>query len=423
MKKRIAIVGWWAAGMMAAATICEKSSLGSYELHVFEKNSLLGNKVIISWGGRCNVTTWYYKKQDFLDKYVRGTDFLQPILASFGPRKVYKWFEEHGVPLKIEQDMRVFPVSNNGKDVVWVFEKLFTDYDVQVHFREWVKTLSAKNWTYQIVTDVAEYDFDMVVLTTGGNAYAHTWSTGEWYEFARALWHTITPLGPSLNSFMTNEPWMHELSWLSFPDAVLRYTDTQEWEKTKDAHGPVLLTHFGISGPATFVFAAYTAFEVVDKEHAIIPLLQPFRSMDMVAWNTFLQDAAVRSPKKQLSTMLAESPLPKRFAAAFVQRYSKDIPLWQVSKDERKTIASLLWYGIPLVCIQRKAGDEFVTAGGVSLDEVDSSTLESKVSPWLYFAWEILDVDGVTGWFNLQACWAAGYVVGENISKSVDNIE
>ena len=404
---------------MAAATICEQAVAWTYELHIFEKNSLLGNKVIISWGGRCNVTTGYYKKQDFLGKYIRGADFLQPILASFGPRKVYKWFEDHGVPLKVEQDMRVFPVSNNGKDIVWVFEKLFADYAVQVHFREWVKKLSVKNWKYKVVTDVSEYDFDVVVLTTGGNAYAHTWSTWEWYEFARALWHTITPLGPSLNSFMTSEPWMHELSWLSFSNAVLRYTDTKLEGKSKDAYGPVLLTHFGISGPATFVFAAYTAFERVDKEHGIIPLLQPFKDMDMVVWNAFLQDAAVRSPKKQLSTMLAESHLPKRFAAAFVQRYSKDIPMGQISKDERKKIAGLLWYGIPVVCTQRKAGDEFVTAGGVSLDEVDSFVLESKISSWLYFAGEILDVDGVTGWFNLQACWAAGYVVGKSISERV----
>jgi predicted flavoprotein YhiN len=102
-----------------------------------------------------------------------------------------------------------------------------------------------------------------------------------------------------------------------------------------------------------------------------------------------------------------------------VQRYSKDIPMGQISKDERKKIAGLLWYGIPVVCIQRKAGDEFVTAGGVSLDEVDSFVLESKISSWLYFAGEILDVDGVTGWFNLQACWAAGYVVGKSISERV----
>lgn len=406
---------------MAAATICEQSPIDSYELHLFEKNSLLWNKVIISWGGRCNVTTWYYKKQDFLGKYIRGADFLQPILASFGPRKVYKWFENHGVPLKVEQDMRVFPVSNNGKDVVWAFEKLFADYDVQVHFKEWVKNLFIENSTYKVVTDVSEYEFDIVVLTTGGNAYAHTWSSGEWYEFAHALWHTITPLGPSLNSFMTNEPWMHELSWLAFSDAVLRYTDTQKGGTSRDSYGPVLLTHFGISWPATFVLAAYTAFETVDQTDPLTAFFQPYQDMDVLVWNKFLLDASVRSPKKRLSTILSESPLPKRFAAAFVQRFASDIAIGVLSKKDRQYLSGLLWNGIPLACIKRRPGDEFVTAGGVSLKEVDSSTLESKIAPWLYFAGEILDVDGVTGWFNLQACWAAGYVVWNSISSLLIN--
>lgn len=418
--KRIAIVWWWAAGMMAAATICEQAPAETYELHVFEKNSLLGNKVLISGGGRCNVTTWYYKKQDFLGKYIRGSDFLKESLAAFGPRKVYNWFEDHGVPLKLEKDMRVFPVSNDGKDVVGAFEKLFAEYDVRVHFKEWAEKIEKNPQNdYIITTNKEKYVFDIVVLTTGGNAYAHTGSTWDWYTFAQGLGHSITPLWPSLNSFMTSETWMHELSGLSFPDAVLRYTFVNEEWISKEARGPVLLTHFGISWPATFILAAYTAFESVDKENSIIPMLQPTAAMDKLTWIKFLQDAAVRSPKKQLSTILSESLLTKRFAAAFVQRYSRDTTIGEVSKQERDVLAELLWYGIPIVCTQRRPWDEFVTAGGVSLDEVNSSTLESKITPWLYFAGEILDVDGVTGWFNLQACWSAGYVVGKSITTSL----
>ena len=405
--------------MMAAAAICEQAPVWSYELYIFEKNSLLGNKVIISGGGRCNVTTGYYKKQDFLGKYIRGSAFIKKSLAVFGPRKVYNWFEAHGVPLKLEKDMRVFPVSDNGKDIVGAFEKLFAEYDVKVHFKEWVERIEKKSHNeYILTTNKAEYTFDIIVLTTGGNAYAHTGSTWDWYTFAQNLGHSVTPLWPSLNSFMTSESWMHELSWLSFQNAILRYTDFKAWGVPKDAYGPVLLTHFGISGPATFIFAAYTAFEQVDSiENSLIPLLQPIADMDIPAWTKFLQDASVRSPKKQLSTILSESPLTKRFAAAFVQRYFTDTTIGEVSKQEREKIAGLLWHGIPIVCTQRRPWDEFVTAGGVSLEEVNSSTLESNVSPWLYFAGEILDVDGVTGGFNLQACWSAGYVVGRSILK------
>ena len=411
---------------MAAASICEQASPWSYELHVFEKNSLLWNKVLISGGGRCNVTTGYYKKQDFLDKYIRGSDFIKDALAVFWPRKVYKWFEDHGVPLKIEDDMRVFPISNNGKDVVWVFEKIFAEYWVVVHFKEGVEKLtytkldsSATPENDGFVVDTAKdsYDFDVVVLTTGGNAYAHTGSTGDGYSFAAACGHSITPLGPSLNSFMTTDAWMHELSGLSFADAVLRVRLGDGTDK--DTHGPVLLTHFGISWPATFVLAAYTAFETVDETHPLTAYFQPFQDMDASVWNTFFLDASMRSPKKRLSTILAESPLPKRFAAAFVQRFASDITIGVLSKKDRQYLSGLLWNGIPLACIKRRPGDEFVTAGGVALEEVDSSTLESKTAPWLYFAGEILDVDGVTGWFNLQACWAAGYVVGKSIASTI----
>ena len=132
---------------------------------------------MISGGGRCNVTTGYYKKQDFLGKYIRGANFLKESLAVFGPRKVYNWFEDHGVPLKLEKDMRVFPVSDNGKDVVAVFENLFDQYGVQVHFKEGVKQLKVEGSKYKVATDMCIYDFDIVVLTTGGNAYAHTGSS------------------------------------------------------------------------------------------------------------------------------------------------------------------------------------------------------------------------------------------------------
>lgn len=147
--------------MMAAATICEKAPKQTYDLHIFEKNSLLGNKVLISGGGRCNVTTGYYKKQDFLGKYIRGADFLKESLAAFGPRKVYKRFEEHGVPLKLEKDMRVFPVSNNGKDVVGVFEKMFAQYGVQVHFKEGVKSIDSRLSSASCSWPLASSDIEM----------------------------------------------------------------------------------------------------------------------------------------------------------------------------------------------------------------------------------------------------------------------
>lgn len=418
MLKRIAVIGWWAAGMMAAATICEHAPMGSYELHVFEKNSLLGNKVLISGGGRCNVTTGYYKKQDFLWKYIRGADFLKESLAAFGPRKVYNWFEDHGVPLKLEKDMRVFPVSDNGKDVVGAFEKIFADYEVQVHFKEWVKQLNVESWRYKVTTDKDSYDFDMLVLTTGGNAYAHTGSSGEWYDLARAVGHTITSLWPSLNSFQTPHPWMHELTGLSFPRARLEFTFA-DWRK-EWVDGPMLLTHFGISGPNVFALSALLAFEKISSDSPIVVVLYPEADTSYDQWLTRLNEAVHHSPKKEIRTVLKQR-FPERLAVAILAQCTITSDTWMVStsKDMKKQLAQFLswWWNITLT--MRKPGDEFVTAGGVSLDEVNSSTLESKIVPWLYFAGEILDVDGVTGGFNLQACWSAGYVVGKSIVTAI----
>lgn len=418
--KRIAIVGWWAAWMMAAATICEHAPMWSYELHIFEKNSLLWNKVLISGGGRCNVTTWYQKKKDFLGKYIRGSDFLKDALAAFGPRKVYNRFESHGVPLKIEKDMRVFPVSNDGKDVVWAFENIFSQYAVHVHFKEGVKKLEyrSESLDYSLVTDRDAYIFDIVVLTTWGNAYAHTGSAWEWYDLARSVWHSITRLGPSLNSFQTPHAWMHELTGLSFPRARLQATFAHGNKESVD--GPVLLTHFGISWPNVFALSALIAFEKVSQDSPVDIVLIPEADIWYDQWIQRLNDSVTVSPKKEIRTIIKQR-FPERLAIAILDQCNIACDTWMVSmtKDMKKMLAEYLSGGWKITLTMRKPGDEFVTAGGVSLDEVDAETMESKICPWLYFAGEILDVDGVTWWFNLQACWSAGYVVGKSVSTTL----
>ncbi len=394
---------------MAAATIVEQAPAGSCELHIFEKNGILGNKVLISGGGRCNVTTGYYKKKDFGGKYVRGGEFLEPAMAVFGPRKVYQWFEEHGVPLKLEKDMRVFPVSNKGKDVVAVFEKVFTDHNVMVHFKEGALTISPG---FVVKTNVDEYKFDIVVLTTGGNAYAHTGSSGEGYNFAQSLGHSITPLGPSLNSFQTSHEWMHALTGLSFPCARLQAVLSDGTTKAVD--WPVLLTHFGISGPNVFALSALLAFEKISVEQPFAVTLIPEADTTRDMWVGRLEEAI--HSKKNINDVL-KSYFPQRLSQAILtQLYIQpDVFMSKISVDSIKKIAHFLSGGRKLQLTMRRPGDEFVTAGGVCLDEINSETMESKLAPWCYFAGEILDVDGLTGGFNLQACWAAGRLAGMSI--------
>lgn len=296
-------------------------------------------------------------------------------MAVFGPRKVYQWFEEHGVPLKLEKDMRVFPVSNKGKDVVAVFEKMFDDKNVMVHFKEGVINISPG---FLVKTNVDEYKFDIVVLTTGGNAYAHTGSSGEGYNFAQNLGHTITLLGPSLNSFQTSHTWMHALTGLSFPWARLQATLSDG--KTKAVDGPVLLTHFGISGPNVFALSALLAFEKISVEQPFTVTLIPEADTIRDMWVQRLE-GEIHS-KKNIGDVL-KSYFPQRLSQAILTQLhiSTDLFMSKVTSDNIKKIAHFLSGGRKLQLTMRRPGDEFVTAGGVCLDEVNPETMESKLVP------------------------------------------
>jgi predicted Rossmann fold flavoprotein len=418
MQKRIAIIGGGAAGMMVAATLLEDEHLTHRQIHLFEKNSKLGAKVIISGGGRCNVTTGFFKMNELLPKYPRGAEFLQPALEQFGPRAIRRWFEAHGVPLKEEEDKRIFPVSDDGKDIVRVFEELFARGGVQVHLKEGVKEITRQWTTFQIVTDQKTTEVDAVVLTTGGNAYAHTGSTGDGYARARTMGHTITPLGPSLNSFLTAEEWLHGCSGISFPDASLCAWGVHliSWTPIPQSRWPILLTHFGLSGPAVFAFSSHIPYEKVSKAEPYTVYLQPVATLDKERRNNLFTKRAVETPTKEIGSML-RAYMPKKFVDTLLGYHLFDphMKVGNMTKKNRLFLSTLLWWYIILQLIQRRPGDEFVTAGGVSRDEIDPETGQSRLVPWLYFAGEILDVDGYTGGYNLTSSRAMGRLVGKHL--------
>jgi hypothetical protein len=414
---RIAIVWWWAAGMMVAVILAEREDI-SPEIILFEKNSRLWAKVIISGGGRCNVTTGIYKNKELLSYYTRWADFVSHAMKQFGPKKVRKWFEDHWVPLKEEEDRRVFPVSDDGKDIVWAFLHVFHEHKVKLHYREIVETIQKKvcsDWScshqYQVTTDHMTYYFDQVILTAGWNAYKHTWSTGDGYGFAESLWHSISPLWPSLNSFCTREKIFHELSGISFPNASLALVDNEQ-----KVNWPILLTHFGISWPVTFAFASQIAYQTISKQKPVVCFCKPDASKDTHYRDQWLKDAMQSQSKKDISNLLAQV-FPKRFALSlcYYCQIQDNKNTGSLTKDERTKLANTLWNGIKLHLTQRKPGDEFVTAGGVNTQDIDPKTMQSLCAPWLYFAGEILNIDWLTGGFNLQSAWATAYVAAKSI--------
>jgi predicted Rossmann fold flavoprotein len=409
--KKVAIIGGGAAGMMAAATLLESGVPA--EIHLFEKNASLGKKVIISGGGRCNVTTGLTDMKKLLTKYTRGASFLRAALAAFPPERVRQWFEDHGTPLKCEEDLRVFPVSDRGEDVVGVFERLFEKGGVHLRLATSVKEIKPEGDEFGLTTAAGLEKFDAVVITSGGNAYRHTGSTGDGYDFAKACGHTITALGPSLNSFEVLEEWPKSLSGLSFEKSALVWSAIQ-------VPGPFLFTHFGISGPVTFALSSHMAFETISKAQPVQVRFRPEADLGAADWDAKLKTVFSASGAKQLHNVLSQF-FPDRFAQALLGLASLDgtKKAAELSKEHRQSLARLLGDGIPVTLVLRRPGDEFVTAGGVSTEEIDPKTMRSKINPNLYFAGEVMDVDGVTGGFNLQCAWATGKMAGASVAKTL----
>ncbi len=396
---------------MAAAATQETNPKATISL--IERNPDLGKKVIISGGGRCNVTTGLFDVRDVLTRYPRGSKFLTSAMRRFPPEWTVSWFETHGVPLKTEEDLRVFPRSDDGKDVVAVFERLFRAPDSHV------RTLLGKHATgitkegdhFVISCRNAEpIVADRVILTTGGQAYRQTGSTGDGYAFAESLGHTITPLAPSLNSFFTKEAWPKELSGLSIPNATLTAPDVKHAYYT----GPFLFTHRGVSGPAVFALSGLVAFEPYDAQHPLRLHIDLFPEENPDKLTARIAKTFFTNNKKNIKTVLGFL-VPKALAAVVVSQLKLDGEKQAAQATKKDVALSAAWMKkIPLTVIGRGAGDEFVTAGGVDTHEVNPRTMESTICPGLYFAGEILNVDGYTGGFNLQASWATGRVAGES---------
>ncbi len=404
---KIAVIGGGAAGLMAAATIIESSP--EAEVFLIEKNEELGKKVIISGGGRCNLTTGFDDTKQILTKYPRGGKFLTKAMYAFPPKAVRGWFEAHGVPVKIEDDMRAFPVSNDGHDVVGVFEKIFKDANVKVMINSAVEEIKKdkKGFNIKIKKRTKPVIVDKVILTTGGQAYRQTGSTGDGYTFATELGHNITPLAPSLSAFHTYEEWPADVAGLSFKNAELNIGE----EMTT---GPIMFTHKGITGPAVFALSSLIAFKELSIKKPLVLAMDIFPELKIDKLNTRLSSFLYNTPKKNLSSVLSLI-VPKSLALIICDEIKIDFDknAGQVSKKEVEEMAEWM-KNIPLHIIARAAGEEFVTAGGVDLLEVNPSTMESKKCPGLYLAGEILDIDGFTGGFNLQSAWATGYLAGTN---------
>jgi predicted Rossmann fold flavoprotein len=405
----IAIIGGGAAGFFAAIVAAEKNP--NADIVIFEAAAQPLAKLLISGGGRCNLTNHCLNPDDLIKNYPRGHKELRSLFAHFGPKETIDWFGRHGVRVKTEEEGRVFPVTDKAATVVEAFRKAATDLKIKTVFRAGITAIKppaaeGEGSRYEIFfKDKISRQFDRVLLATGGSPAG--------YKLAAALGHTIIPPVPSLFTFQLDDPRLRELSGISFDNVELTLAVGKK--KIKQS-GTVLITHWGLSGPAVLKLSAWGARVLHDHDYHAELTVNFLPSYSEERLLKGLHEYKVQFGKRKVVN--AELfPVPKRYWQRIVQRAAgEENIIWaNLTKGAINAIIRQLHRAEFEVTGKGSYKEEFVTCGGVSLKEVDFKTMESKRCPGLYFAGEILDIDGLTGGFNFQSCWTTGYFAGTNM--------
>jgi len=402
----IAVIGGGPAGMMAAGRAAE---LGA-KVVLLEKNGDLGKKLLITGKGRCNLTQAEFDDKEIIKKFGKHGKFLFSALAAFGPEEVIKFFAERKVPTKIERGGRVFPVSDKAQDVLRVMQKYLEKQGVKIMYaREVLGFESDGQKITSIKLRVGEIQADKFILCTGGKSYPATGSTGEGYQWAKDLGHKIIETAPALVPIKTKESWVKDVQGLSLKNVEIKLL--QNNKKQDSRFGEMLFTHFGLSGPIVLDLSKKIGELMRNGEVAISIDLKPALNHDQL--DARLQRDFKENSNKDFINYLPEL-LPQKMIATIISLSGidprKKINL--VTKDERKKLIDLL-KDLRLTADGTTGYNQaIVTSGGVDTREVDSKTMQSRLISNLFFAGEILDLDGPTGGYNLQMCWSTGYVAG-----------
>jgi predicted Rossmann fold flavoprotein len=419
----VIVIGGGPAGYFAAIRCAETASEAGTPRRVLilERARRPLGKVIISGGERCNVTHACFEPAKLVTYYPRGAAALRGPFSRFQPRDTVNWFEGRGVALKTEDDGRMFPVTNSSKTIADCLEAAARQAGVTV----WTQTAlldlerdpegseTTRFWL-QVRRDALDAELALsahsVLFATGGEAFCHT--------LIARLGHTIEPPVPSLFTFKITDPRLTELAGLSVPNACLRFLGDSDSEKVKvpPQTGPLLITHWGLSGPAALKLSAWGARWLFERQ---------YRAGLLVNWlHPLSTEQALETLNEYRS--LPENHRKKPGAHAIFPVIS--IRLWKRLTEAAGITETQNWADVSKVCLRRLAEeltaarykiegkgmfkDEFVTCGGVNLDEVDFKTMQSRLVPGLYFAGEVLDIDGLTGGFNFQNAWTTGWLAG-----------
>ena len=400
----VLVIGGGAAGMLAAIYAARTGG----QVTLLERNEKLGKKVYITGKGRCNVTN-DCTLDEFMREVARNPRFLYSALSFFGPQQMMALLEEGGCPTVVQRGRRVFPASEKASDVIRTLEKLMREAGVRIVYGARVKDILTREGAVSgaALLDGRIFGADRVILTTGGLSCPLTGSSGDGYRMAEALGHTVTPRSGVLSAIETVETWPGQLMGLSLRNVTL----TMKKGKKTLYHelGEMLFTHFGVSGPLVLTMSCHLPENLADAQVTLN--LKPGLTREQL--DARLQRDFDENSRKMLRSVLP-GLLPARLAEIFPSLCGVDgnKVCGQITREERERIAGTM-QALALTLKKLAPIEEaIVTRGGVSVKEIDPSTMESRLVPGLYFAGEVIDVDAHTGGYNLQIAWATGALAG-----------
>lgn len=384
------VIGGGAAGFFCSSLIQNGKTA------LFEKSLKVLSKVRISGGGRCNVTHACFDPKVLVTYYPRGSKELLSVFFRFQPQDTVEWFKKRGVVLKTEEDGRMFPITDSSETIIECLMKAVKDANVDLKTGVMIENLSKEHDLFRLETKGGIAFAKNLVLATGSSPQGHAW--------AESFGHTITPLAPSLFTFNVPTSPLLPLSGVAIPKVTASIEDT----KLKET-GPLLLTHFGFSGPAILRLSAWGAKDLYDRN---------YQATLKIDWTAGLSRDALKEKIKNLSAPSIFSldslvDLPKNLSRAL---YLPQKRVAELSQKEIEKILDILTKSSYAIEGKTTNKAEFVTSGGVSRSEIDFKTMESRICKGLYFAGEIIDIDGVTGGFNFQNAWSTAFIAATNIA-------
>lgn len=411
---KVLIIGGGAAGMMAGVF----AARNHHEVHILEKNEKLGKKVFITGKGRCNVAN-ACDTEELFPAVMSNPKFLYSGFYSFGPQDVMNFFEEAGVPLKVERGNRVFPQSDHSSDIIRVLERELKKAGAKVHLhttvKEIVKKPEAEKVTGVILEDGTFMEGDAVIVATGGFSYQSTGSTGDGYRFARELGLKVTDISPSLVPLKTKEDYIPKLQGLSLKNTGLTIKNGKK--VLYEDFGEMMFTHFGVTGPMILSASAHIGAKLAKAENGELCAyldLKPALTKEQLDARILreFETGQNKQFKNVIGVLFPSSLTPVMLELGGIPAEKK---IHDISREERQHFVDLVKAFPFTITGMGEFKEAIITKGGVSVKEINPGTMESKKISGLYFAGEVLDLDAVTGGYNLQIAWSTAYLAAQAI--------